>query len=298
MRLDQVLCDAAERYGEGSPVGMSRIRKQQFFREHPFCIFCGGEKMATSIEHCPPRAMFDDRSAPEGFEFSACSDCNLGTSNQDLLISWMARIDYTENSMVGDQRTERLLKAVNLQFPGLIRRMLPSASEARRTNRLLGIRPPPGRTHLETGVVNITSEMVRAVEVFTRKLSKCVYFTHSRQVFPVGGCILLAWFTNVEFVKKSGFVPFSVLQNVAGVSPLMVRNKRILNDQFSYKYSSSDDGNIFALQAMFGNSFGVMIFGCVISGHLEKTLERTLGEGALQSGPFTVLQSPVLMAVP
>jgi hypothetical protein len=76
---------------------MSRVRKNAFFSAHPVCIFCGGGEKATTIEHCPPRAMFQFRDWPEGFEFPACESCNHGTADHDLIIS-LNRHDFSRYS--------------------------------------------------------------------------------------------------------------------------------------------------------------------------------------------------------
>lgn len=275
-------------------MGMSQIRKKQFFSKNPFCIFCGGQKPATTIEHCPPRGMFNDRIAPKDYEFAACAECNNGSSDQDLIIAWMARIDYKDLSTEGDQRTTGLFKGVHNQNPKLVRKLLPSAVEAKRTNRMLGITPALGKTHSETCVINVTPEMTNAVHTFAKKLAKCVYFKHSEKIFPANGCLLLYWFTNVEFVKKSGFIPFDVFKDIAGEVPVIERNGQSLNDKFSYKFSGSIDSKLFAIQSMFGNSFGLVIFGCVHAGQLEQIINNIRMSTDRTSGALTVLQSSLL----
>lgn len=275
-------------------MGMSKIRKQQFFAANPNCVFCGGMTPATTIEHCPPKSMFDNKEWPEGFEFSSCNVCNLGTSDQDLIVAWMARIDFTNQSTVIDQRTEGLLKLVNLQHPNMLRKMLPSSIEARRTNRLLGITPPQGKTHSETCVINITPEMTKAVHTFAKKLAKGVYYMHTNKIFPNDGCLMLGWFTNVEFVKKSGFIPFDLIKDIAGTIPPVVRNGKSLDNRFSYKLSISENSDLFVLQAMFGNSFGLVIFGAIQAGQLESIIEKIRLNTEKLEGPLTLLQSTTL----
>ncbi len=273
---------------------MSKIRRKQFFLANPKCVFCGGHTIATTIEHCPPKSMFDNKEWPEGFEFPSCSKCNHGTSDHDLIVAWMARVDFTDQSSEIDQRTEGLLKLVNHQNPRMIKKMLPSVIEARRTNRLLGITPPQGKTHTETGVINITLEMTNAIHIFSKKLAKGIYYMHSLKIFPNDGCLMLGWFTNVEFVKTSGFIPFDLIKDLSGTVPSILRNGKSLDSKFSYKFSISEKSDLFVLQAMFGNSFGLVIFGATLAGQLETIIEKIqLGSNKLNGG-LTVLQSHVL----
>ncbi len=275
-------------------MGTAQIRRKKFFANNPTCIFCGGGEPATTIEHCPPKAMFDQKKWPEGYEFAACAKCNNGTSDQDLIIAWMARIDYTDMSAEGDTQTTGLLKAVHSQNPKLIKQLLPSAVEAKRTNRELGIKPAPGKTHAEAGVVNITPEMTIAVHTFSKKLTKAVYRMHTQKIFPTDGCLMLGWFTNVEFVRESGFIPFDVMNDIAGVTPPIERTGKSLDNRFRYKFSVTADSKLFALQAMFGNSFGLIVFGCTQAGQLEGIINKVRMSTDKVTGALTVLQSSLL----
>ena len=96
------------------------------------CIFCGGNKPATTMEHCPPRAMFQNRQWPEGFEFPACADCNHGTGDVDVLIAMLARMDPIEEKGNLDGKQTGLMRMTNKQFPGMFQKMTVSATEARR----------------------------------------------------------------------------------------------------------------------------------------------------------------------
>ena len=74
-------------------MGSATRRRKLFLKENPLCAFCGGAEAATTIEHCPPKALFKNKIWPEGFEFPACSKCNNDTSDYDLIVSVIARLD-------------------------------------------------------------------------------------------------------------------------------------------------------------------------------------------------------------
>jgi len=268
----------------------TRKRREAFFQKNPHCVFCGGGTPATTVEHCPPRAMFQNRHWPEGFEFPSCDNCNHGTADHDLLVSMIARMDPFTEAGDRDGKLNGLMHGVHKQFPGLLQKMLPSAVEARRSNREFGISPDPGQTHQEVGVVNVTDEMREAVCVFARKLAKGTYYLHTQQSFPNEGCLLLKWFTNSDLLLDGRYTTFDLLQHMAGEVPPIQRSGRYLGDQFEYKLSLSPDSDILALQAIFGKAFGLVIFGCTIPGKLEASIER-LREQNQNDGPFAVLQS-------
>jgi hypothetical protein len=58
----------------------------------PYCIYCGGEVPAASIDHVPPRAMFRGRRRPKGLEFASCKNCNEGTGRADLVAALLSRV--------------------------------------------------------------------------------------------------------------------------------------------------------------------------------------------------------------
>ena len=271
-------------------MGMSRVRKNAFFSAHPVCIFCGGGEKATTIEHCPPRAMFQFRDWPEGFEFPACESCNHGTADHDLIISLLGRTDPFTDSGNRDGRMSALITSVHQKHPELIAKMMPSAVEARTMNRRLGIAPPPGMTNQEAGPVRVTSEMHRAVEIFSGKLTKAIYYMQTKNVFPPEGRIALKWFTNAELITNSGrYVVFDHLQQLEGLAPELVRSKSLLNDQFEYKISISAGQDLLALQARFGHGFGFAVFASTDGAKLDASFE-SIEQRTGKPNPFVMIQ--------
>ena len=70
--------------------------RERFLASNPICVFCGGVNPATTVEHCPPRALFQHKHWPEGFDFAACEACNHGTGDQDAIVAMLARMDPDE----------------------------------------------------------------------------------------------------------------------------------------------------------------------------------------------------------
>lgn len=270
-------------------MGMSRKRKDKFKAAHPFCIFCGGTAEATTIEHCPPRSMFQRREWPEGFEFPACSDCNHGSADDDLLVAFLARTDPFNDTGSIDGRMPLIISSVIQKFPGIIDRMMPTANEARRINNRLGIAPPPGKTNQEAGAVHVVDEMHQAVEVFARKLLKAIYYLHTNRPFPPASRLVMRWFTNSELITNEGrYSIFDILSELEGVAPQLRRAQTFLNDQFSYKVSLSNDAELILLQARFGQGFGFLVIGSVVPEKLD-TLFARLEESTQKPNPFTIL---------
>lgn len=274
-------------------MGAATRYRRKFLSLHQRCAFCDGKANATTIEHCPPRAMFQFRQWPEGFEFPSCESCNHGTDNYDLLVAMLARMDPFEEKGNMDGKQIGLMKSVNQQFPGLFQKMTPTASEARRRNRDLGLRPAPGQTHQEAGVVKVPEEFHQAVCVLARKLAKGIYYREVGSPFPDNGCLLLNWFTNADLLRTGKYIVFDLLKELGGTAPPLQRSGKYLNEQFEYKLSLSQEKDILVLQARFGNAFGLVVFGSTLLGKLEAIVTR-LREQTQHNGPFAILQSPSL----
>ena len=259
----------------------------EFIKQYPHCIFCGGTEPTTTKEHCPPKALFQHRQWPEGYEFPACIKCNNGTSNHDRMLAMLARTDYEGDAGNRDGKFVNLVAGVHSQDTSQIRRMLPSVREARTYNRRYGIAPKPGQTHQDASPVKITSAMQTAVEVLSGKLAKAMYFREVGKVFPTHGCLALRWFTNAELLENDSYPIFQMLEGISGNAPLLKRGGMVLNDQFSYKFTLTSDVDMFVLQASFGSAFGLVIFGSGENGKLE----GIMAEMAAKHGgfPFTVL---------
>lgn len=262
---------------------------QRFIKLHPKCIFCGGATDATTIEHCPPRALFQKRIAPEGFEFPSCAKCNNYSSDEDLIVAVIARMGSPKFGD-SDGKLVGMMKALNRQRPEFYKTFLPSATEARANNRQLGIEPTPGMTHQEMGVLNINDETREAIRVFAKKLAKGIAYLETGIIFKNEDCLALNWFTNANVIKDGGHKVFEILGHINGETPELSRSKVVLNNQFEYKFSLSDDKNLILIQAKFGESFFLVITGCMTPGHLENLLEGAYKDLGRDYEPFEIIQ--------
>src|SRR3954453_20201611 len=76
-------------------MGDARRKRQSqtaLLAANPHCIYCGGEKPATTVDHMPPRILFRGKLRPAQFEFPSCWSCNQATKTSDLVCAWLARI--------------------------------------------------------------------------------------------------------------------------------------------------------------------------------------------------------------
>jgi hypothetical protein len=274
----------------------SRSEQREFFlAAHPKCAFCGGANSATTTEHCPPRALFQFKHWPEGFEFPACADCNHGTGDDDAAVAMLARMSPDGLTGNDDNRIEGLIHNVNRQFPGAFVNIIPTHTEARRRNRELGIKPGPGQSHQDVAPITLPEQVKTSVAVFARKLALATFYRETGTIFPSTGTLAMNWFTNVELVLHGRYKVFEGLKDIDGTSPPVVRGGKYLDDQFEYRLSLSSDSEVFLLQAKFGRSFGIVVFGCQRPGPIEETVEQ-LSATFGRKGPIEFIQSGPLHA--
>jgi hypothetical protein len=255
-------------------MGQSRIKLQELISAHPYCIFCGGSRPTETREHCPPRSLFQNRHWPEGFEFPACKICNGGSSNDDLIVAFMARMDPVANSGDADGKVKGLMAQLVRQEPGFLQGVFPTATEARRMNRLIGLEPSPGLTHQQTGVAKIPQRAHVAIQRFSKKLAKAIYFKHTGRIFPQTGEMALSWSTNADWLLNNQNVLAKHLENLNGSAHRIVRASRDLSDQFQYKFSFNQDQEFFLLQCLYGKSFFTVTSGSPIPGPIAAIAEQ------------------------
>lgn len=243
--------------------------------------------MAVTKEHCPPRSLFQNREWPEGFEFPACNACNHGTSDQDVLIAFLGRIDPFQGTGNLDGKTNGLMRNAHAQHPGLLREMFSmSPTESRKAARKLGIKPPLGLTYQQAGIATVTEHMNQAVQTLARKLSKAIYYLETGSIFPPDGDLLFHWFSNADLLRDGSIAALEAFAPIQASKRALVRNKKDLSGQFDYRYSLSDDRELALLQAVFGRSFGFVTTASPVPGKLRSMEAAIKEKTGIEGGPF------------
>jgi hypothetical protein len=146
-------------------------KRQQFLAANPYCYFCDGQNLATTVDHVPPRACFPDGYAPEGFEFPACKACNQDANKQDHVFGLYAMlVDFDESKM----RQPKYLAKISKLKRG-IQNNYPEALLDQTTARAIyGIgslyAPSPVAISVQT-----PSALKDAVEVMGKKVTHALY---------------------------------------------------------------------------------------------------------------------------
>lgn len=105
-------------------------KTKRFLLDHPYCCFCGGAELATTIDHVPPKACLPEGHCPEEFEFPACEQCNGESRRDDQLFGFYAQLlDFNESNRTPADvaKITKLRDSISHNFPDA----LPDASTAR-----------------------------------------------------------------------------------------------------------------------------------------------------------------------
>lgn len=275
----------------GHPMGEAKHKKVKLRDAGLPCIYCGGRAAGTTEDHCPPRALFREKQWPEGFVFPACEPCNGGSSDEDLLVALLAHMAPDQDKKTQTTGTG-LMRLIHRQQPYLLGQMMKmTAIEAKSAARRLNMKPEPGQTYQEMGIVNIPEEMHTAVGAFALKLTKAIYFKQTGNIFPAEGSVMYQWFTNAQMQEHGSIPMLDAFANVAAATSPIKRNGKDLSDQFDVKFSTASDAPLHVIQVIFGKMFGFVSILSEEPGRVE-ALHQRMVEKTGNEGPFTFLTSP------
>jgi hypothetical protein len=236
---------------------MGESKRKQRLREkllaaNPHCIYCGGAEPATTIDHVPPRAVFDGCLRPQGLEFSACEPCNNGAGRDELLAALISRMYPNIETDAERREMRQLLGAVSNNFPGLLPEMLPSLRQARNALRVADRLPPSSH------VMNLGSpRLQRALYRFAAKVGYALHYELTKKIVPADGAARAWIYTNYQALTKG--IP-DELKQIIGPETTLRQGSWTVSDQFQYSSLATDTGTMSAHFAGFRFSFAIVAF--------------------------------------
>jgi hypothetical protein len=214
----------------------------------PLCIYCGGEVLADSIEHVPPKIMFRGKHRPKGLEFASCKRCNEGTGRADLVAALLSRVSSDSRAAEEQNEMNGLFQSLRNNVPGLLDEMfIPDQSEAR--DRL----PQLDGTFLAVNGPLVSAHM----QTFATKIGFALFYELTKQVVPIGGGVAARWFSNVDQVE--GAFPQEVFDHLLP-SMTLKQGKFEVSDQFGYSWRLVEGDRMAMFLATFRYSFAVLAF--------------------------------------
>lgn len=231
-------------------MGQARNKRRTYsdlLMKSPFCIFCGGNTPATTVDHIPAAVMLDGKQRPKGLEFPACQTCNNGAKHADLVAAWVGRMFPDAQKDAHKEEVKKLLRSIKSNIPGLLEEM----SMGRGAEKLAMRKMP---TDVDGGLLRIGPLVHEYMQVFSLKLGLALHNEVSGKIQPETGGIAVRWFSNYE--KFTGDFP-DELANSLGPSKTLVAGRSQVSDQFQYAWRIAEDKEFGIYFASFRMSFAV-----------------------------------------
>ena len=183
-------------------------RRETLLAAQPRCIYCGGANEATTVDHMPPRIIFDSRHRPQRLEFPACEPCNAGGKKAEQVAGLFSRLYPNPPNEETQREMQRLVREVANNHPGLLAEMRPTLRQR------LAFAENRDRFHPNAaGPINATGPRLRAaMNTFAAKLTLALHYNATGNILPASGAILARWFPN--YAVAIGAVPEDLLRLV------------------------------------------------------------------------------------
>lgn len=255
-RLDdgaKVKKTSPEPRGDLDAVSESRAKKRAhsiILERCPFCVYCGGSTLATTVDHVPPIGMFRRRQRPKGLEFGSCLPCNGGTRLADLVAALLCRTYPDADGANEKDELERLLASVNNNVPGLLQEMHIGRGGQKIARNRLPV--PTGAGFLRTNGPLVSNHM----QTFATKLGFAFYHELTQSIIPPSGGVVARWFSNVD--RLEGKFPQTIFDVLLPAQTLR-QGRFEVSSQFAYQWRLSEGERMGLFCAFFGQSFAVVV---------------------------------------
>jgi hypothetical protein len=227
-----------------------RRRHSEVF-DFPWCIYCGGRTLATTVDHVPARILFNGRIRPKGLEFPSCSACNDGTRLSEQVAAVICRSYPDDNTESAQLELRGLLTALRNNAPEILLEMHTPRAQAKFTAQRLG-RPDGGFLKLDGPSVSAH------LEIFAAKLAFALHYFKTRKPIPHGGGTVTLMYSNVSLLE--GHTPDEIIAHVGEPMTLQQGAKHV-GDQFRYNVAMSDNGTMSMGFASFREALAFATFG-------------------------------------
>lgn len=225
-------------------------RRLEFLSRHPVCCYCGDE--ATTIDHCPPRSLFEKRSWPEGYEFPACEPCNdEGRSNESVVACLYRMRIFRADDHQGE--TEKQLRGLINNRRDIAEEWLGGAPEWRAEKLREGFGQLGDEMQRRGyGVARLGERTREAINYFGKKLGKALYYKHTeRRLRGRLFCKSVSLFSGRELISAS--------LRFAPKVPTVERSAGDLSAQFIYRYEFNVEYGFFYGVVGFGEQFSYLV---------------------------------------
>ncbi|PWJ87034.1 hypothetical protein C8D77_11917 [Mesorhizobium loti] len=215
-----------------------KIRSKQ-----PHCIYCGGLVLGDSVDHVPPKGLFDGAWRPKGGEVTACKECHAGTREMDDVAGFLSRI--FPNPQTDEQRDDvvRSIASLARNYPRLVEELGP---------------PEPADEHAAGAATFVANGPILSsiMATFGARIGFALHYRLTGEIIGPAGGAFVNWYSNAQ--RFEGNLPQEFLATL-GPDYTMSQGRKNVEGQFAFAFASSPDG-VTAYWATFRQSFAIAAF--------------------------------------
>lgn len=224
-------------------------RKHATLRNERSCVFCAGQRLATSVDHVPSRFLFKMKDRPKGLEVPACTACNNGSSWTEDLAAMLAAIHLTNPDP--DHFQKRFDHLLRSNFAAVLE-LYPTWDQEISSSKWLD---EQGEQHW---ALNLTGPIVQeAMLLFGAKLGMALHWHETKQILSANGQVGVIWFSNEQALDRA--VPRHLFELLPEKRTLRQGRKNV-GDQFTYSSKATIEPGSSAHWAIFGEAYAYNIF--------------------------------------
>lgn len=211
------------------------------------CVYCSATSNLT-LEHMPPRGLFENRMRPSGWEFAACERCNQGTRGADAVALFIAKIEAVTREQWKLEANLKLRSGIEKYAPGVWQEMFDQNQWSDAVINRKGILHRSKITRLDG---RLTKE---ALDTFSAKSAMAAFHNFTGRPMELSGIIFTEWFLNAGMSQE-------VYDSIVKILPMhdhLKQGRKNSGRQFSLRYNSNNK-NIVAALFSFHESFFIQI---------------------------------------
>lgn len=230
---------------------MRGAERKRILQAHPYCIYCGGNEPATTVDHMPNRGMFPNSHRPAGFEFPSCMACNSGSTWAEDTASFIGSIQL-ESTKKGVEHFERKLAQMSNNYPAILQSMAPTKQQRNRASNILyGDNETAGALSLSSPVIS------SAMHLYGAKLAFALHWKETGKIISQRERIGVLWFSNAQAFEDD--IPQQLFDLLPDGETLEAGAFHV-RDSFEYSSRRTTDSDATAHWVIFGQAFMYMLF--------------------------------------
>lgn len=228
------------------------VERKRLLTAEPNCVYCGGKRPATEIDHIPPKLMFPKGHRPKGLETPSCRLCNRGARDSESLVSLFANMKFGEMTAVEVDHFDRVAAHVRSNTPRLIEALSPKAGQRileRKLQEELGE---------EVGILDVRDpQVLDLILTFGAKCALSLHWHERHELLRSGGKVVVLPFTNEQALNDQ--IPRQLFELLPEPS-FLEQGRKTSVGRFAYASRSTVDGDATAHWALFGEVLLFQLF--------------------------------------